>query len=564
MKMHFGKIIILVLIFSSLFACSQTPVNKPVTDAPPPTAPAANPLPEALLAVKKTIAEQVNLGVDDIKLVNYENAQWSNNCLDWPEAGQECLETITTGYSGIVDAGLQNFLFRTNQDGSVTRIIPAAAMQARDLLANQTGVKASTIMINEIEKVDWPDACLGIPNPDQICAQEITPGYRVTLQLEANMYEFHTNLAGDQIQVIKTMEENDQEIYLSWSQDSETGCLTAKFNPEGIEWGACDGEKQAQNYVVQPRQDELMRFASLFAPFEAETKAGLVNFWGNGSITATISQQRMLAEWSRFAFPELDPNMKATNQGLLLTYSVEGGSTNRCENVDLFLSGYADISSCLVTNPKQVARIWLSDQQLQTIYHYADHLRNFEIEQTEMSSDGTLTTRIIFSGRGETMASPVEQQSMMLLAEEFITQSWLSIEPEMIELARQTLINYFSALSLGDFSEAVRLYGGGYQTLRDNNPDLPADDFARLFEAGCTKNGFVCNLSIQSEVGVAPISPDSFRFSLELQNPDGSLFILGPCCGESEAEFIHTSQFDFIIQKVDGQFFVVTLPVYIP
>lgn len=564
MNVHLQKIYFWVLILAMLPACNQPPANKVVTDTPPPTVPTANPFPEALLVVQKKIAEQVNLSVDDITLLRYENAQWSNNCLDWPESGVECLETITAGYSGVFNAGIQDILFRTNLDGSITRIFPAAAMQARQLLAEQTGVEASTIMLNEIEMVDWPDACLGIPNPEQICAQVITPGYRVTLQLEANMHEFHTNLAGDQIQEIKAIEEMDQDIYLSWSQDSDTGCLTAKFSPNEIEWGACDSEKQVQSYIVQERLNELERFANLFASFEAETKAGLVNFRGNGSITATISQQRLLAEWASFAFQELDPNMITTNQGSLLTYSVEGGSINRCEKVDIIMSGYADVSSCQVTRPEQVARIWLSDQQLQTIYHYADHLRNFEIEQTEMSSDGALTTRIKFSGRGEIMATPIEQQSMMFLAEEFITRSLLSIEPEMIELARQTLINYFSALSLGEFSDAARLYAGDYQLLRDNNPDLPADDFGGLFQAGCTKNGFVCNLSIKSEVGVAQISQDTFRFSLELQNPDGSLFILGPCCGESDAEFSQTSQFDFVIQKIEDRFFILTLPVYIP
>jgi hypothetical protein len=54
---------------------------------------------------------------------------------------------------------------------------------------------AQAIAIVSVEPVDWPDACLGLPGPDEACAQVITPGLRVILSAAGRAYEYHTNLA---------------------------------------------------------------------------------------------------------------------------------------------------------------------------------------------------------------------------------------------------------------------------------------------------------------------------------------------------------------------------------
>lgn len=53
---------------------------------------------------------------------------------------------------------------------------------------------AQTIGVVSIEPVDWPDACLGLPGPNEACAQVITPGLRVILSVADRTYEYHTNL----------------------------------------------------------------------------------------------------------------------------------------------------------------------------------------------------------------------------------------------------------------------------------------------------------------------------------------------------------------------------------
>ena len=53
-----------------------------------------------------------------------------------------------------------------------------AAMQA---LAERLGVEGSTISLVSVEKVQWRDSCLGVSLPGQMCAQAITPGYKIIL-----------------------------------------------------------------------------------------------------------------------------------------------------------------------------------------------------------------------------------------------------------------------------------------------------------------------------------------------------------------------------------------------
>jgi len=55
------------------------------------------------------------------------------------------------------------------------------------------GANASLVTV---EQVDWPDACLGVAEPDQVCAQVITPGYRVIVERAGGRIEYHTSRVG--------------------------------------------------------------------------------------------------------------------------------------------------------------------------------------------------------------------------------------------------------------------------------------------------------------------------------------------------------------------------------
>ncbi|NLG51109.1 MAG: hypothetical protein GX552_13460 [Chloroflexi bacterium] len=65
--------------------------------------------------------------------------------------------------------------------------------RARLELAGKLGISADYIRTLSVEPVTWTDACLEIPHQGLFCAQVLTPGYRVVLEVDGRQYEYHTD-----------------------------------------------------------------------------------------------------------------------------------------------------------------------------------------------------------------------------------------------------------------------------------------------------------------------------------------------------------------------------------
>jgi hypothetical protein len=136
---------------------------------------------------------------------------------------------------------------------------------------------------------------------------------------------------------------------------------------------------------------------------------------------------------------------------------------------------------------------------------------------------------------------------------------------EGLEKAHSTLIKFFDLLNDREYEKAAALYGGEYQGLRDWNPLLDPQDHAALLKNACELNGLQC-LRVKRIVDEKVVSSAEYRFTVEFMNEDGSLFVLGPCCGANATDMPPQSQFDYyrVIRDCTGKFLVVDLPVYVP
>lgn len=143
-----------------------------------------------------------------------------------------------------------------------------------------------------------------------------------------------------------------------------------------------------------------------------------------------------------------------------------------------------------------------------------------------------------------------------------VTQS--SALQGQMELARQALLDYFTALNQGNYLQAVEFYGGSYEILQSNNPEIPPQDHAQLLQAACRYNGFMCFLPLHEVVSQEQVAADEFHFVVEFQNADGTLFELGPCCGADPNSQPPVSQFEYTVVFQEGSYRVVELPVYVP
>ncbi len=66
-------------------------------------------------------------------------------------------------------------------------------------LAADLGLSAEALTPVSIEPQEWPDTSLGCPQPDQMYAQVIVPGWRMTFRdAEGKVYEVHTDQSGKQ------------------------------------------------------------------------------------------------------------------------------------------------------------------------------------------------------------------------------------------------------------------------------------------------------------------------------------------------------------------------------
>lgn len=131
-----------------------------------------------------------------------------------------------------------------------------------------------------------------------------------------------------------------------------------------------------------------------------------------------------------------------------------------------------------------------------------------------------------------------------------------------IEEAQEALVEYFNDLYTGDFDAAADLFGGDLSILVDSNPNVDPTNTAELLEAACTYQ-LRC-LPIKTIVYASHVSEGLYHFKLEFSNPDGSLFVLGPCCGATETEMPPVSEFDCSVEKKSGgKYKVMCLSVYV-
>jgi hypothetical protein len=64
---------------------------------------------------------------------------------------------------------------------------------ARQDLAQTLDVGQESIEVSAVEAVEWPDASLGCPQPGQMYAQVVTPGFRVVFEVRGETYVYHTD-----------------------------------------------------------------------------------------------------------------------------------------------------------------------------------------------------------------------------------------------------------------------------------------------------------------------------------------------------------------------------------
>ncbi len=480
-----------------------------------------------------------------------------------PPAELTPLPTIETAY---IEPG------QSPLPGELATTLPGsdnpAVQAARSTLAGMLGIPEAELRTIAVESIEWPDGCLGIYQPGQMCTQAIVPGFKILLKAgpaeDSQAYEFHTDQSGRQVLLASAPRPQGIQPLLVWALITDGQCNSASIGLAGIEYGLCGQAQNAAKFVSPDRAADLREFVARYAPFEAETPAGKVLFSGQGEITAGPSEQRMLAEWARLAAQEAAAGNSGAAWGLALAWQQSGGIAGLCDDLAIYRSGEVLASSCKAGPGQNFEPLRLTAPQLTRLYRWIDALGSFESVQSDPATADALTTRLVFSGDGDQPGDPAIEQAMRDLAADRLARMNTPQQAQELEAAQAVLEAYFSALASGQYGEAASLYAGDRELLIEMNPDLPPDGLEALFQAYCTINGGVCGLTIRNIVQREQLSGNTVRFTLELGKPDGSLFQFGPCCGEEGDFYWPMTQFEFSLRRDNGRYEVLELPIYVP
>jgi hypothetical protein len=73
---------------------------------------------------------------------------------------------------------------------------PNVALNIQNQISQTLGVAVKDIQIRKVEQMDWPNACLGLPQGNEACAQVVTPGWLLTFNINGQAYNYRIDKTG--------------------------------------------------------------------------------------------------------------------------------------------------------------------------------------------------------------------------------------------------------------------------------------------------------------------------------------------------------------------------------
>lgn len=162
---------------------------------------------EAVLQDARSWGLRLNTG----KIVDAKPVNWAYGC-DRPTFPYPCDPILVKGWQVTVESGVQRWLYHSNTNGSLVRLhsrelrtndikLPVTVNDAVvRLAAAHFSLPHSQVLITQVQKQTWADACLGLPSPVERCMGTPTPGWRVTVAGKPGQIQvYRTDSKGQQI-----------------------------------------------------------------------------------------------------------------------------------------------------------------------------------------------------------------------------------------------------------------------------------------------------------------------------------------------------------------------------
>ena len=172
--------------------------------------------PAAVLEAQNRLAQELGFPPADVTIQNVEQTEFSDSCLGWGQANESCAAVITPGWQMTATVNGQTYEVRASEDGQSVRWqqpggeqgqveapapadAPQAVMQAQMQIAQALGVSPLDVAIESFEQAEFSNACLGWAEAGEMCAEVITPGWRVTANVSGQTYEIRASADGQTV-----------------------------------------------------------------------------------------------------------------------------------------------------------------------------------------------------------------------------------------------------------------------------------------------------------------------------------------------------------------------------
>jgi hypothetical protein len=160
------------------------------------------------------VEDELGLDRGTLSHISMEEKTWGDASLGCPKPGVVYAQIITRGWSVLyatpdgreisvhTDQGLQNYTICDSGSG----LIPAegnndllklpVVKAASTLLAGDLNIELEDIEVIDVVPTMWRNSCLGCAESGEMCLTVMTPGYRVRLAVDDQIFTIHTNEDG--------------------------------------------------------------------------------------------------------------------------------------------------------------------------------------------------------------------------------------------------------------------------------------------------------------------------------------------------------------------------------
>lgn len=284
-----------------------------------------------------------------------------------------------------------------------------------DTFVQENSIDPATVTYVSSEQLDWPDGCMGVVRIGYLCAMVVTPGYRITIQVNNLTVELHTNLDGSAVLLAPLSTASVQPLWADWT-DELAPCTEAQLSDQEIFSGGCSLALTSLGPLSATEKTQLLDWNRTYAGFVAETPSGTLAFYGQGTQFASPDIQDTIAQWIDNLVQGSNTNATSVPQDLAISWSRAGGIAGFCDQMSISTSGEVTVLSCKSNVTPQPVRT-LDPARLSQLNAWLAMYQPTSIVQKDEATADSMTVRLDFTGWGtQVMTKDVKSELLSFVS----------------------------------------------------------------------------------------------------------------------------------------------------